>query len=409
LEEPFTILQNVRANANTHQKGSVLSEYAKLHRDCNALRDSIGYANSEVVKIVQIAEEQRRMGDENRAKLAAQHAELFKLKKDLDEINEIQKSLTKEFAKVEQEATRMRSCIRWAKNISPLLEPTVDNIPLLLLHRHQAIQISVTSPGNADLKVLRELDCTAEELVQYSDIEVRLRKSGFSAPELKRMGFSTQQLKEAGFLVSDVVKADPSLSTAELKCLGFTAAELLDCEVCVFAVDDLVNGAYCVTELRQAGFTAAELGAAGCSEAALKDGGFSAMQLKDGGFSAMQLKEVGFTLDDLKTCGFSLGQLLSAEFDVVALKSAGFSATQLNAEGLTLIALLTAGFTEAELQLAGFGTVLIRTAQVAMSGSAAAADLLRKGFDAAQLRAAGFSLPGDPLHVSSNGHVSPHL
>ena len=236
----------------------------------------------------------------------------------------------------------------------------------------------VPNPNSCTLKnvtLARSTGVTAEELICQDCGCPVLRKSGYTAGDMKNIGYTAKQLRDCGFTLAQLIAA------------GFSAKDL-----------------------QEAGYTAAQLKAAGFSAKDLQEAGFTAAQLKAAGFSAKDLQEAGFTAAQLKAAGFTAAQLRAAgisgksqsnqshKCDVTTLKKKrmqGYTAKQLKAEGCGLAALKAAGFTAGELKAAGFGAGQLKAGGFS-AGQLKDADFSAKqlhdaGFNAADLKAAGFS------------------
>lgn len=147
--------------------------------------------------------------------------------------------------------------------------------------------------------------------------------------------------------------------------------------------------------LKAAGFSALELKRAGCDARALSASGFSLRALRKVGYTATQLKLAGFDAAALMTAGLDASALRDAGFDAAALRAAGIGLRVLKAAGFDAAALRLVGRTAAELKSVGFGVAELHTAGFdarAITGAGFSLSTLGSVFDAGALRSIGFEL-----------------
>jgi len=319
------VLKHICKHPAEPQKGPLLTEFADLHQQCVDIQHQIAGAEACVLKAKAVITEKRSEADDLSLKRQHTNAQKAELEKQVQELQGALDRIADAVARRDLDAQRMRAAVAWAERISPFLRPTTENLPMLLLHRHHAIQSACLSAEDFGLSVLRELACTADEVAEFPNITKRLRACGFSAADLRVMHFPVSQLKSAGYQAGELLKA------------GFAAAELKDAG---FKVGDL---ALTASELRRAGFSLQELLANGFSVEQLKLAGSTAGELREVGISAVDLISVGFSEEELldagvevdlvsaafgKSCGLTVAELLH-DFSLSQLKRAGFSATDL--------------------------------------------------------------------------------
>jgi hypothetical protein len=125
--------------------------------------------------------------------------------------------------------------------------------------------------------------------------------------------------------------SDALYSLEELKKSGYSAAELRDAG-CDFQT---LKSLFTFKQLKEAGFTAAEFKKDGHAPAALKRLGFSAEDLRKAGFEFSSLKDSGFNPKQLKAAGFPASEFKKFKFTAAQLKEAGFTAGELLTSTLT--------------------------------------------------------------------------
>ena len=286
----------------------------------------------------------------------------------------------------------------------------------------------VPNPNSCTLKnvtLARSTGVTAEELICQDCGCPVLRKSGYTAGDMKNIGYTAKQLRDCGFTLAQLIAAgfsakdlqEAGYTAAQLKAAGFSAKDLQEAgftaaqlKAAGFSAKDLQEAGFTAAQLKAAGFTAAQLRAAGisgksqsnqshkCDVTTLKKKrmqGYTAKQLKAEGCGLAALKAAGFTAGELKAAGFGAGQLKAAGFSAKQLKDADFSAKQLHDAGFNAAGLKAAGFTAGELKAAGFGAGQLKAGGFS-AGQLKDADFSAKqlhdaGFNAADLKAAGFS------------------
>ncbi len=118
---------------------------------------------------------------------------------------------------------------------------------------------------------------------------------------------------------------DALYSLEELKKSGYSAEELR-LAGCDFQA---LKSLFTVKQLKEAGFDAAEFKKDGCTPADLKRLGFSAEDLRKAGFDFSSLKDSGFNSKQLKAAGFPASEFKKFEFTAAQLKEAGFTAGDL--------------------------------------------------------------------------------
>jgi len=356
-------------------KGPLLQKYAELHSDVLTHNDKIKVAHAAAVKATQIASDLRSNAKTVQAKEESFKSDLNDVQRDLADLHTAIEDVRQKKGQAEFQASRLRKASAWAQRISPFIVPSVENLPILVLQRHQAIRVAATNLGMTSSRELLDLECVAAELKDFPGIELELRASGYLAVDLAQMEFSLLQLKAAGFSALEMLQI--GIGIAELKEAGFEASELKEAGVEA-------------KELHGIGFTADKLKAAGFKASALIDAGFTAAQLKLTGYDAQTLRQANLSAADLKEGGFLVSELLRASFTPKELKEAGIQAEQLREEGLKPVELMEAGFTEEELLDAGFPHDQARAAKFKSLGTSAKELLASNTFTVSQLKDAGW-------------------
>ncbi len=158
-------------------------------------------------------------------------------------------------------------------------------------------------------------------------------------------------------------------SCVQLKVVGYSSSELKPICSCQelrgsgFSVKDIKLAGFSAKEMQACGMTACEEYAAGFTPREMKDAGFSDDELKGAGVSDKDIAHVGGLPDGIDADAVRQAGLLPA--DLAKLRAQGVTAAairrisggdaaQLKAAGYSLDDLKNAGFTPAELKKAGF-------------------------------------------------------
>lgn len=355
LEGAESRLQQVRDNPRQvrDSHGSMLQEFARLDFQVREKEDGINDARAGAARAGQAASEHRLAAAAEADRRAAIRLRLDGACRGIEDCLARKESAERRRALVEADAAALRRAVPWAEGLSPLVRPSVANLPILLELRRQAIRTAVAVK---DFEQLRGMACAASELEAFPGIHSELREQGFTPADLRAMGFPLAQVAGAGYQARQLLLAE------------FTPAEL-----------------------REVGFSARDLGDAGVTAQDLLDTGFPVAALREAGFEAGLLVKLGVPALELRRGGFTLQEMLGASLTASQLRSAGFSAGQLLEHGLSILQAAGAGFTYGELVQEGCDPIYARAAHEYVAGSSIDDLIHDRGIPLHQLKAAGFT------------------
>jgi ribosomal protein L13E len=286
----------------------------------------------------------------------------------------------------------------------------------------EGLGLGVT-PNGLQVRNLRGLNYTAEELRAAAFLSSELRHLGFTAAELRAAGADASELKKAGYQLSDLRNAHITaaelltlkVTYSELKRVGFSAAALLSAHAPLtslkslgYSVAEVAAADVDISGLHRAGYSAAECVRALFTLGQLRSGGFTASELREAALCPPEeLRKAGYTLDDLRQARYTLQQLHKCAFSVDDLRSSadgpcgpldpielaltGHAADTLKAAGFTLEQIVGAkDRTPAHIQQ--LSRIGVSCTELHTAGCSAN-ELKAAGMSAQEIWKAGYTLP----------------
>lgn len=216
-EDTDAALEEARVCPLERHEGTILQPYADAYAQLQGAKDEMETVLKDIREAEGALARHRSEASTLEEKKTSAQELLVRAEEAISQAEAQLSEVTSAISNIDRDLRRLKAAARWASRLeSSFFDVTLDNLPLLVLCRHQQIAIAVTSRNEKDLLDIRDLDCDAEELSVFPGIEARLREAGFSALELRHMGFGAEELKKGGF------------DAASLRSAGFGVAELQD-------------------------------------------------------------------------------------------------------------------------------------------------------------------------------------